>query len=61
MQSEKLFGQKTRRVNVTDLTHSQRQELFTRCMSKRGFVGFTKNQDSENQQTYYSFHYTDNA
>jgi hypothetical protein len=47
--------QKTMHFNVTNLTPTQRRELFSQCISQQGFCAFIKNQN--NQQTHYTFQY----
>jgi hypothetical protein len=32
----------TKQINVTNLTPSQRQELFINCLNQSGFTGFIK-------------------
>jgi hypothetical protein len=32
----------TKQINVTDLTCSQRRELFRDCLNQAGFIGFIK-------------------
>jgi hypothetical protein len=50
-----MSQQKTKQYNVTNLTPSQRRQLFIECMNKTGFTAFIKNQN--NQQTHYTFQY----
>ena len=54
---DQVDTQTTRRIDVTDLTPTQRRQLFADRFSQNGFVGFSKT--CENRQTIYSFHYLD--
>lgn len=45
----------TKQVNVTDLTTSQKRELFISYLNQAGFVGFAKRKIDE--QTHYIFTY----
>jgi hypothetical protein len=45
------------RVNVSDLTPTQRKKLFKAAMNQTGFTGFIKHQDKQGKQTHYSFTY----
>ncbi len=45
----------TKQFNVTDLTPSQRRELFSYCLTQAGFTGFVKKEMGE--QTHYTFTY----
>jgi len=45
------------RINVTELTPSQRRQLFKDAMNQTGFTGFVKHQDRQGKQTHYNFTY----
>jgi hypothetical protein len=45
----------TKQINVTDLTPSQKRDLFVSYITQAGFTGFIKKKIGE--QTYYTFTY----
>jgi len=51
-------GQTAVRVNVSDLTPSQRKNLFEQAINQAGFAGFIKYQGKNSNQTHYAFIYS---
>jgi hypothetical protein len=47
--------QKTKQINITDLTYRQKHRIFANCFSEGGFVAFNKKIVGD--QTYYVFVY----
>lgn len=54
-QETKKLQEQTKQIKVTDLTHSQKRQLFIYHIAQAGFKGFNKKQVGK--ETYYTFIY----